>query len=60
MKTYAALLFILFLAVPLAMHAQSGCGDSPENSTAMLALLGSGTAAFIGLRQSFMGRRKRK
>jgi XrtJ-associated TM-motif-TM protein len=34
------------LAVALPAHAQSGCTDSPENPTAVLALVGS-AAGFI-------------
>ena len=51
--TLAALVLIAFTA---AAHAQggtvtSGCGDSPENPTAILALAGSAGAALTALRQ---------
>jgi len=58
MKKQTVLLFALFLLAPLAAYAQSGCGDSPENPTAVLALLGSGTAAITALRQRYRRRRK--
>ena len=32
---------LIFLAVPIVMHAQSGCSDSPEAPTDMLMLVGS-------------------
>lgn len=32
---------LLFLAVPLVMHAQGGCVDSPEAPTDVLMLVGS-------------------
>lgn len=38
----------LLVAVPL--HAQSGCTDSPENPTAVLALVGGAGALFSALR----------
>lgn len=51
--TLTALALIVFAA---AAHAQggtvtSGCGDSPENPTAILALAGSAGAAFTAVRQ---------
>jgi XrtJ-associated TM-motif-TM protein len=51
--TFVGLVLIAFTA---AAHAQggsvtSGCGDSPENPTALLALVGSAGAAFVALRQ---------
>jgi len=32
---------LVFFAVPIVMHAQSGCSDSPEAPTAVLMLIGS-------------------
>jgi len=32
---------VIFLAVPLALHAQSGCSDSPEAPTDVLMLVGT-------------------
>jgi len=36
-----SLLIIAVLAIALPLHAQSGCSDSPEAPTAILALVGS-------------------
>jgi len=43
MKTFRASLFVvlMFLAIPVVMHAQSGCSDSPEAPTDVLVLVGS-------------------
>jgi len=51
--TFIALAIIVFTA---AAHAQggnivSGCSNSPENPTALLALFGAAGAAFTALRQ---------
>jgi XrtJ-associated TM-motif-TM protein len=35
------LAILMFLAVPIVMHAQSGCSDSPEAPTDVLMLVGS-------------------
>jgi len=35
------LIILMFLAVPVVMHAQSGCSDSPEAPTDVLMLVGS-------------------
>lgn len=41
------LLFILmFLALPVVMHAQGGCVDSPEAPTDVLMLVGSAGMVF--------------
>ena len=43
MKTFriSLLAVLMFLAVPIVMHAQSGCSDSPEAPTDVLMLVGS-------------------
>jgi XrtJ-associated TM-motif-TM protein len=41
---------VLLLSIAGPLHAQSGCVNSPENPTAILALVGSAGAAFAGLR----------
>jgi XrtJ-associated TM-motif-TM protein len=46
---------LLLIAVPL--HAQSGCTDSPENPTVILALVGSAGAAVSTLRARLKARR---
>jgi XrtJ-associated TM-motif-TM protein len=48
-------MFLLSLAVPL--HAQSGCTDSPENPTVILALVGSAGALFLSIRARLKARR---
>jgi XrtJ-associated TM-motif-TM protein len=46
---------LLLVAVPL--HAQTGCTDSPENSTVVLALVGSAGALFSTIRNRWKSRR---
>jgi XrtJ-associated TM-motif-TM protein len=53
-----ALLAVAVLAVPVAAHAQSGCTDSPENPTAVLALVGGAGALFSTVRARLKARRK--
>jgi XrtJ-associated TM-motif-TM protein len=50
----AAVLFVI--AVPV--QAQTGCSDSPENPTAVLALVGSAGALFSTVRARMRARRK--
>jgi XrtJ-associated TM-motif-TM protein len=55
------LLFIsltLLFAATLPLHAQNGCLDSPENPTAILAVVGSAGAFFISVRARIKARRK--
>jgi XrtJ-associated TM-motif-TM protein len=49
--------FALLLSVALPLHAQSGCGDSPENPTVVLALVGSAGALFSTVRARVKARR---
>jgi len=55
---------IILLGCALRAHAQNGCGDSPENPTAVLALLGAVGAMGAGcarIRNSFkLNRRSRE
>lgn len=53
-----ALVSIAMLAVPAIVHAQTGCTDSPENPTAVLALVGSAGALFSTVRRHLKGRRE--
>ena len=46
---------LLLIAVPL--HAQTGCTDSPENPTVVLALVGGAGALFSALRTRMKARR---
>jgi XrtJ-associated TM-motif-TM protein len=53
--TFLGLAGMLFIAVPL--HAQTGCTDSPENPTVVLALVGGAGALFSTLRARLRSRR---
>lgn len=53
-----ALLVMTVLAVPMVAHAQTGCTDSPENPTAVLALVGSAGAFFVSARRRLKARRR--
>ena len=52
-----ASLALLFTAVA-PLHAQSGCTDSPENPTVILALVGSAGAFLATARTRIQSRRK--
>lgn len=62
MKNSWLLLFglALFFAVALPLHAQDGCLDSPENPTAILAIVGSGAALIASARMRMKARRNSK
>jgi XrtJ-associated TM-motif-TM protein len=45
---------VLIAASPLLLHAQTGCEDSPENPTAVLALLGSVAAFGVYAKRRFL------
>ena len=47
----------LFFAVALPLHAQDGCVSSPENPTAILAVVGSAGAFFVSARARIKARR---
>jgi len=47
----------LFLLIASPLHAQIGCDDSPENPTAVLALVGGAGALFSTLRIRMRARR---
>ena len=49
-KTSLAFAFTLILAATLPLHAQTGCDDSPEDPTIVLALVGGVGALIAGLR----------
>jgi XrtJ-associated TM-motif-TM protein len=55
--TYRLLVPALFLLVALPLHAQTGCTDSPENPTMVLALVGSAGALFSTVRARMKSRR---
>jgi XrtJ-associated TM-motif-TM protein len=54
-----ALLAMVVLAMPVMAHAQTGCTDSPENPTAVLAVVGSAGAFFASVRTRLKARRKK-
>lgn len=57
----SALLFLgctLVLGIAIPLHAQVGCTDSPENPTAILALVGSAGAFFGAARARTKVRRR--
>ena len=49
---------VAFLLVAAPLHAQSGCTDSPENPTVVLALVGSAGALFSTVRARLKASRK--
>ncbi|SNS23530.1 XrtJ-associated TM-motif-TM protein [Granulicella rosea] len=51
------LIALVILIAPLAAHAQTGCDNSPENPTIVLALVGGAGAAFTSLRAR-LGRKR--
>ena len=56
--TFLALVALLLVAAPL--HAQTGCDDSPENPTVILALVGGAGALLSTLRTRLRSRRSHK
>jgi XrtJ-associated TM-motif-TM protein len=50
--------FTLIVAIALPLHAQTGCTDSPENPTVVLALVGAAGALFATVRSRLRMRRK--
>ena len=59
MKKFGLLLFgcalVLLVAAPL--YGQTGCTDSPENPTVVLALVGGAGALFSAVRSRLRARR---
>jgi XrtJ-associated TM-motif-TM protein len=49
-KAFLAIGFSLILATALPLRAQTGCDDSPEDPTVVLALVGGAGALIAGLR----------
>lgn len=48
--TYVALGVAILFAATLPLHAQTGCTDSPENPTIVLAVVGGAGALFSTVR----------
>lgn len=59
-KSCLFLLAIAVLAVTAPLHAQGGCVNSPENPTAVLAVVGSAGAFFASTRLRIKARRSAK
>ncbi|MEI9981222.1 MAG: PExPT-CTERM protein [Edaphobacter sp.] len=47
----------LLSSIALPLHAQDGCANSPENPTAILAVVGSAGAFFVSARARIKARR---
>ena len=47
----------LFVLIAVPLHAQTGCTDSPENPTVVLALVGGCGAFLSAVRGRMRGRR---
>jgi XrtJ-associated TM-motif-TM protein len=62
MKKFSLLLtgLALMLSVSAAANAQTGCVNSPENPTVVLALVGSASAFVASARARFRARRNSK
>jgi XrtJ-associated TM-motif-TM protein len=62
MKKYALVLAVFALASVAPLYAQTGCGDSPENPTAILALTGAAGVVVAQLKNRWdsRGRGKQK
>ena len=54
---FALMSFTLLFSVALPLHAQGGCVNSPENPTAILAVVGSAGAFFVSARARIKARR---
>jgi XrtJ-associated TM-motif-TM protein len=57
-STYVFLGLALLLLVVHPLHAQNGCTDSPENPTAILAVVGGAGAFFASARARIKARRR--
>jgi XrtJ-associated TM-motif-TM protein len=60
MKKFAPMFLglVLLLCIGLPLHAQDGCLSSPENPTAILAVVGS-TGAFLATARARIKARRR-
>jgi XrtJ-associated TM-motif-TM protein len=57
-KTFVLFAGIALLSsVALPLYAQGGCVNSPENPTAILAVVGSAGACFVSVRARIKARR---
>lgn len=51
-KTFFAITIALMFAAALPLRAQSGCADSPEDPTVILALVAGAGAVVANIRRS--------
>jgi XrtJ-associated TM-motif-TM protein len=56
-KSSLLFLGLALFAIALPLHAQGGCDHSPENPTAILAVVGSAGAFFSTVRARIKARR---
>ena len=52
-KLSLALVAVLLLSICAPLYAQGGCVNSPENPTAILAVVGSASAFLVAARGRF-------
>jgi XrtJ-associated TM-motif-TM protein len=52
-KLFLFISFVVVLAAATPLYAQNGCIDSPENPTALLAIMGSAGAFIAAARSRF-------
>jgi XrtJ-associated TM-motif-TM protein len=57
-SAFMLLAFALFLSAAVQLHAEGGCVDSPENPTAILALVGSAGLFCATIRARIKARRR--
>ena len=56
-KFWALMVVIAVMCIPALVRAQTGCEDSPEDPTLVLALVASAGALFTAARAHFKARR---
>jgi len=56
-SVFVMLVVAILLAIALPLQAQTGCTDSPENPTVVLALVGGAGALFSAVRARVRARR---
>jgi XrtJ-associated TM-motif-TM protein len=59
-RSFGFLCIALLFLVALPLHAQTGCDDSPENPTVVLALVGGAGAMFSIAGARLRARRRRR
>lgn len=60
MRKALLLLVAVLFAVAMPLHAQSGCVNSPEAPTAVLALMGGAGAFFVSAKARLKARKGQK